>query len=77
MNLALWSHIDQSTDKSEVEWLSTMVQDVTVFIYKPPPTELVKGMFPNAPVPAIYTGGFNCHHTNWDHNSNPECHFLV
>ena len=36
-----WSHVAQSADEAEVDWITTKVQDTTVVnVYKPPPSRL-------------------------------------
>ena len=74
-----WSHVAQSADEAEVEWITTKVQDTTVVnVYKPPPSRLVQVSLPDVTAPALYAGDFNSRHTDWGYNnSNEDGDFLV
>ena len=63
-----WSAIRISSERAEVEWIPTKVQETTIDnIYKPPPSRHSPS---SLPAPAVYTGDFNSHHTDWGYSSS-------
>ena len=65
-----WTPAGQCSDAAEVEWIATKVQETTVVnVYKPPRSILEQASLPDAPVPAVYAGDFNCWLTVWGYKT--------
>ena len=61
--------IAKSDLSSQTQWTATRVNSTitVVNVYDPPRTDIQ--LPPILPHPVIYSGDFNCHHTNWSYRT--------
>jgi len=60
-----WTFVDQFPDESTIEWLCINVDECKIVnIYKPPHSLLTPTAIPVFPYPCLYSGDFNCQHTD-------------
>ena len=70
--------LDQSSPKSEIEWLCVNVDGYKIVnVYKPPPKRLRNMDLLVFPHPCLYTGDFNCRHAHWGYDDNLNCKELI
>ena len=73
-NSASWTPISSSKTDTEVEWMATEIEGITVVnMYKPPNIKLQSNSILDFASPCIYAGDFNSHSTTWSYQSiNPD-----
>ena len=64
-----WTLVDQSSERSPIEWLCLDIDGCKIVnIYKPPTFQFTLTTIPVLPYFCLYAGDLNCQHTDWGHN---------
>ena len=72
-----WTFLDQSLERSAIEWLCVDIDGCKIVnVYKPPTSQLTLIIISVFPYPCLYAGDFNCQHIYWGYsytNLDGEC----
>ena len=74
-----WILVDQSSEKSAIEWLCVDTDGCKIVnLYKPPTSQLTLTAIPVFPYTCLYASNFNHQHSDWNYNyTHPDGEYLA